>query len=57
LTLGADGKIAGQFQGAGPVTQIRGAVFQKTQNGHGYFLATPVPGEAKQSGKVNVVTP
>jgi hypothetical protein len=55
--LEADGKIAGQFQGAGPVTQIRGAVFQKTQSGRGYFLAAPVPGGTKQSGKMNVVTP
>jgi hypothetical protein len=57
LTLGADGKIAGQFRGAGPVTQIRGAVFQKTRSGHGYFLAAPAPGATKQSGKMNVVTP
>jgi hypothetical protein len=57
LRLEADGKIAGQFQGAGPVTQIRGAVFQKTQSGHGYFLAAPAPGGTKQSGKMNVVTP
>jgi hypothetical protein len=57
LRLGTNGKITGQFQGTGPVTKIRGAVFQKTQNGHGYFLAAPVPGGTKQSGKMNVVIP
>jgi hypothetical protein len=57
LMPGADGKITGQFQGTGPVTQIRGAVFQKTQSGRGYFLAAPVPGGTKQSGKMNVLTP
>jgi hypothetical protein len=55
--LGADGKIGGQFQGTGPVTRIRGAVFQKTQNGHGYFLAAPVPGATKESWKMKVATP
>ena len=57
LRLDADGKIAGQFRGAGPVTQIRGAVFQKNRSGHGYFLTAPASGGAKQSGKMNVVTP
>jgi hypothetical protein len=57
LMLGADGKIGGQFQGTGPVTRIRGAVFQKTQNGHGYFLTAPVPGATKESGKMKVATP
>jgi hypothetical protein len=57
LTLGADGKIAGQFRGGAAVARIRGAVFQKTQSGAGYFLIAPAPGEPQQSGKMNVVTP
>jgi hypothetical protein len=57
LTLGADGKIAGQFRGTAPVTRIRGAVFQNTQSGAGYFLSAPAPGEPQQSGRVRVVTP
>jgi carbonic anhydrase/acetyltransferase-like protein (isoleucine patch superfamily) len=57
LELGEDGTIEGQFQGAGSVPQIRGAVFQKTRSGHGYFLAAPAPGATKQSGKMKVATP
>ncbi len=53
VALGSTGQITGRFarpDAAGSGVQMRGAVFQKTRRGAGYFIAPSADGRKPESG-------